>query len=108
MKNHYLFKAFIVISITVFSSFVFGQGKPYDGPEDPAGDKDVKKIGWMNSNRILLYIENDGTISDMSIPQSSKWPNNYDGLRMIDQINLMDTFFPFSTSKGFRGAFYQI
>ncbi|MDZ7262715.1 MAG: hypothetical protein ONB05_11500, partial [candidate division KSB1 bacterium] len=89
MKKYILLSAFIVMGMMMLASLAFGQGKPYDGPEDPAGDNNAKKLGWMNGNRVLLYIENDGTISAMEIPLSSKWPNTYDGLRMIDQVNLL-------------------
>lgn len=90
MKPYYLVRTLLVLTgIIMFTSLAFGQGKPYDGPEDPAGDKTAIREGWMNGNRVLLYIKNDGTISDMSKPLSSKWPNSYDGLRMIDQINLL-------------------
>ncbi len=75
--------------LLLISAAVLAQGKLYDGPEDPAGDKTAIREGWMNGNRVLLYIDNNGTISDMSKPLSSKWPNAYDGLRMIDQVNLM-------------------
>ncbi len=65
MKPFYLFRTFMVLAgIIMFTSFTFGQGKPYDGPEDPAGDKTAIREGWMNGNRVLLYIKNDGTISD--------------------------------------------
>jgi len=41
-----LFRMFIVISTVMFASMAFGQGKPYDGPEDPAGDKTaIRKAG---------------------------------------------------------------
>ncbi len=89
MKKSIIFILFIVMGMTVFTPFAFGQGKPYDGPEDQAGDKTAIREGWMNGNRVLLYLDNNGTLSDMSKPNSSKWPNAYDGLRMIDQVNLL-------------------
>jgi hypothetical protein len=86
MKN----KLLRIISMWLLpAALLQSQGKWYNGPEDPAGDKTAIREGWMNGNRVLLYIDNNGTISDMSKPQSSKWPNAYDGLRMIDQVNLL-------------------
>ncbi|MBN2088454.1 hypothetical protein JW964_02530 [candidate division KSB1 bacterium] len=79
----------MLTGLLMFTQFIFGQGKPYDGPEDQAGDKTAIREGWMNGNRVLLYVDNCGTLSDMSKPVSSKWPNAYDGLRMIDQVNLL-------------------
>jgi len=34
---------------------LLGQGKPYTGPEDPAGDIAAEREGFMNGNRILLF-----------------------------------------------------
>jgi hypothetical protein len=90
LMNRILKSTYVVgISFGLFASIAFGQGRPYDGPEDPAGDKTAIREGWMNGNRVLLYFDNNGTLSDMDKPLSSKWPNSYDGLRMIDQINLL-------------------
>jgi len=89
MKRAFYYTILISIACAIGVSVVFGQGKPYDGPEDPAGDKTAIREGWMNGNRVLLYFDNNGTLADMSKPLSSKWPNAYDGLRMIDQVNLL-------------------
>lgn len=86
MKKYFLL---IILVSSLISSLAFGQGKPYDGPEDPAGDEGSVREGWMNGNRVLLYVDNNGTLAAMSKSQSSKWPNSYDGLRMIDQVNLL-------------------
>jgi hypothetical protein len=88
-KNTRHFIIFIVSMTALITSSAFSQGKPYEGPEDPAGDKTAIREGWLNGNRVLLYFDNNGTISDMDKPQSSKWPNAYNGLRMIDQVNLV-------------------
>jgi hypothetical protein len=89
MKKYFLYIVLAGIVYSLFTPFAFGQGKPYDGPEDPAGDKGAIREGWMNGNRVLLYFDNNGTLADMDKPLSSKWPNTYDGLRMMDQVNLL-------------------
>jgi hypothetical protein len=45
--------------------------------------------GYMNGNRVLLYFLNNGQIADIfkfgyNNMRDSKWPNNYQGTRMID------------------------
>jgi len=72
-------------------SQVFGQGKPYEGPEDPAGDISQLREGYMNGNRVLLYFQNYSQLAHWwsKSPGDSRWPNNYDGLRMIDGSHLV-------------------
>ena len=52
------------LMLTLILSFlcaglVFGQGKLYEGPNDPAGDISAERIGYMNGNRVMLYYENN-------------------------------------------------
>ena len=44
----------------------------------------------MNGNRVLLYFQNFGRTADWWSKgvNDSKWPNNYDGTRMIDHAHL--------------------
>jgi hypothetical protein len=81
----------VFILIMMLSPFagLFAQGRPYEGPEDPAGDISDEREGYMNGNRVLLYFKNKGQIGDIfrfgyNNPRDSKWPNNYAGTRMID------------------------
>lgn len=69
----------------------FGQGKPYDGPDDPAGDIAAKREGYMTGNRIFLYFQNQCELSDWPRVEVSKWPNDYTGVKMTDGINLLVT-----------------
>lgn len=78
----------LIISLIMIASHGFSQGRLYEGPEDPAGDKTAIREGYMNGNRVMVYFDNNGTIGDMSKVNGSKWPNTYNGLRMMDQINL--------------------
>ncbi|MBK7979362.1 MAG: hypothetical protein IPK06_05030 [Ignavibacteriae bacterium] len=82
----YFFK---VIYILAFSfSAVFAQGRIYDGPDDPAGDKAAERVGYMTGNRVLIQFRNTSELSDCCGLgyEVSKWPNNYDGTKMTDGI----------------------
>ncbi len=45
----------IVLLLTLPLQLLFGQGKPYDGPDDPAGDISAIREGYMTGNRVFLY-----------------------------------------------------
>ncbi len=86
----------IIIAALLFlagSDLLFGQGNPYQGPEDPAGDDAAKREAWMDGNRIYLYYQNTTELSKwvggVSDPLWSRWPNNDDGVRMLDGIGLL-------------------
>ncbi|MBK7107043.1 MAG: hypothetical protein IPH62_17355 [Ignavibacteriae bacterium] len=78
-----------VVILILFQLVITGQGRLYEGPEDPAGDISEEREGYMNGNRALLYFKNAGQIADIfrfgyNNPRDSKWPNNFSGTRMID------------------------
>ena len=77
--------------ITSFSllTIIFSQGTDYAGPDDPAGDPEAEREGYMNGNRVYLYYQNTTELSDWQKPNVSKWPNNPDGTKMIDGIGLL-------------------
>ena len=77
--------------ITFFSllTIIFSQGTDYAGPDDPAGDPEAEREGYMNGNRVYLYYQNTTELSDWQKPNVSKWPNNPDGTKMIDGIGLL-------------------
>jgi len=68
---------------------LFGQGKPYAGPEDPAGDIAAEREGYMTGNRVYLYFRNTTELSDWPKVSVSKWPNNPEGVKMTDGIGLL-------------------
>ncbi len=82
---------FILTSITISS--LFAQGKPYEGPDDPAGDIEAVREGYMTGNRILLYFQNTTELAKWTDTyrgsQWSRWPNTPDGGRMLDGIGLL-------------------
>ena len=69
--------------------FVSGQGTDYAGPDDPAGDIEAEREGYMNGNRVYLYYRNTTELSDWPKPNVSKWPNNPDGTKMLDGVGLL-------------------
>ena len=68
---------------------LFGQGKPYAGPDDPAGDIAAEREGYMAGNRVFLYFRNTTELSDWPKASVSKWPNNPEGVKMTDGIGLL-------------------
>ena len=79
----YLFFNFLFIVI------IYSQGKDYAGPDDPAGDIEGIREGYMNGNRVYLYYKNTTELSDWPKPNVSKWPNNPDGTKMLDGVGLL-------------------
>ena len=71
------------------NSFLFGQGTDYAGPDDPAGDIEAEREGYMNGNRVYLYYQNTTELSSWPKPNVSKWPNNPDGTKMLDGVGLL-------------------
>ena len=70
-------------------SISLGQGTDYAGPDDPAGDIEAEREGYMNGNRVYLYYRNTTELSDWPKPNVSKWPNNPEGTKMLDGIGLL-------------------
>ncbi len=68
---------------------IFAQGRPYQGPDDPAGDIAAEREGFMNGNRILLFFRNTTELSDWPRVDVSRWPNNLEGVKMLDGIALL-------------------
>ena len=78
-------KIILVLSSTLCMSIhLYGQGKPYEGPDDPAADVAAMREGFMAGNRVLLRFLNNGMLAGWPPHDYSKWPNDYTGLRMIN------------------------
>ena len=77
--------------ITLLAAQTFGQGRLYQGPDDPAADPQAERTGVMDGNRVLLFYRNTTETSDCCGLgyDVSKWPNNFDGTKMHDGIALM-------------------
>ncbi|RPH99283.1 MAG: hypothetical protein EHM72_11500 [Calditrichaeota bacterium] len=81
-----------IITLMIFSGYnseLWSQGKIYEGPDDPAGDISDERAGYMNGNRVMLYFENNTQLADYPRINTSKWPNDYTGSRMLDVVSVM-------------------
>lgn len=80
-----------ILTLIAVSSvgFLFAQGKPYEGPDDPAGDIAAEREGYMTGNRVFLYFRNTTELSDWPRSAVSKWPNNPQGTKMVDGVGLL-------------------
>ena len=43
----------------------------------------------MTGNRVLIFFKNTTELSDWPASNASKWPNNTEGLKMVDGIGLL-------------------
>ncbi|MDZ7260655.1 MAG: hypothetical protein ONB05_00845 [candidate division KSB1 bacterium] len=92
MKKKILVLVLVTLSLLfLISSGLFAQGRPYEGPDDPAGDVAAERTGWMTGNRVLLFFRNTTELSDCCDLgyDVSKWPNDYSGTKMHDGIHLL-------------------
>lgn len=83
---------FILLIPLIVVTDVSSQGKPYEGPEDGAGDKAVERIGVMEGNSVRCQFRNTTELSDWGAgtdPYASKWPNDFRGSKMNDGIALL-------------------
>ena len=77
-------KIVISLLLLIIPLTLFGQGKPYEGPIDPAGDPALERTGFMNGNRFRMFFTNNTQISDYPRPDASKWPDDYSGTKLLD------------------------
>ena len=62
---------FFILIACMFPLLVMGQGKPYEGPIDPAGDPAMEREGFMNGNRFRILFNNNTQIADWPRPDAS-------------------------------------
>ena len=79
---------YIFLAVQVYN-VILSQGSNYAGPDDPAGDIEAEREGYMNGNRIYLYYRNTTELSDWPKPNVSKWPNSPEGTKMLDGVGLL-------------------
>jgi len=89
ISNHMRIFIYSITILVISISLLFGQGKEYLGPQDPAGDIAAEKEGYMIGNRVYIYFRNTTELSDWPRVNVSKWPNNPNGLKMTDGIGLL-------------------
>ena len=55
---------FRLIAFFLFISLnLQGQGRDYQGPDDPAGDPSAERSGYMTGNRVLIFFKNNHPFS---------------------------------------------
>ena len=81
----------IIILFTLFTTNLFAQSRPYEGPDDPASDIAAERAGWMIGNRVLLFFRNTTELGDCCDKgyDVAKWPNNYEGSKSHDGYSLL-------------------
>ena len=80
---------FVSLLLLALAAPGFAQyGKQYEGPDDPAGDKEAERTGIMNGNNVLTFFRNTTEQSDCCNLGYwvSRWPNDYSGSKMHDGI----------------------
>ena len=84
---------YILLALMILGLFlpgqIFAQGKPYEGPDDAAGDIAAEREGYMTGNRVYLYFQNTTELADWPRVDASLWPNTYEGTRTLDGIGLL-------------------
>ncbi len=88
-----IFYFIVILLLSIFASEnIKASGdqadRVYEGPVDPAGDYNARRTGWMTGNRVLLKFTNNAELSSWP-ERGSLWPNNYDGLDMLDGVGLL-------------------
>jgi hypothetical protein len=78
-----------ILTCLLLEGIIYGQGKLYKGPDDPAADPAAIREGYMTGNRVMLYFRNTTQLSDWPKVEVSKWPNTYEGTKMVDGIGLL-------------------
>ena len=79
----------IVLVLSLILQTALSQSKIYQGPDDPAGDIAAEREGYMTGNRVFLYFRNNTELSDWPKSNVSRWPNNLNGVKMVDGIGLL-------------------
>ncbi len=85
-KDIFLFNLLMVALIYTLG---FGQhGRPYRGPDDPAGDDAAFRSGYLQGNRFYFFYHNNTSITDTGhgVAVWNRWPNNYEGSTLVHGI----------------------
>ncbi|MCI0514868.1 hypothetical protein L0128_16765 [candidate division KSB1 bacterium] len=90
-RNGYIFIIVVGVIIGICTILNAQYGKKYEGPDDPAADKEAERTGFMNGNNVYLFFRNTTELSDCCNLGYwvSRWPADYSGSKMHDGISLM-------------------
>ncbi len=82
--------AWILLAITCQTFAQSGSGKPYEGPDDPAGDRSAMREGVMDGNQFLTVFRNNTQVGRKWQIDGSKWPKDSEaGLQIYDQLMIL-------------------
>ncbi|MCB0283638.1 MAG: hypothetical protein KDF60_13720 [Calditrichaeota bacterium] len=84
---------YAILVVQIGNIQLSAQGKPYEGPDDPAGDIEAEREGYMTGNRVLIYFRNNTELANWTTTYVgsawSRWPDDETGVRMLDGVALM-------------------
>ncbi len=90
LKKQTLIFIFTIMMLFLFTFQLFAQGKPYEGPEDPAADRSALREGLMDGNQFLTVFRNNTQIGRKWAIDGSKWPKDSEkGLQIYDQLAVL-------------------
>ena len=89
MNKTYGWAAMVMFLILADSVHLYSQGRPYEGPDDPAADVAAVREGIMNGNRVLLRFNSTGFMGGWPNVDLSKWPNDYTGTGAIGELQVL-------------------
>jgi len=75
----------IALCFFIIAPLLFGQGREYEGPVDPAGDQAALRESHMTGNRFHLYFNNQGRQGHWPFLDGSRFPGTSErGLDLFD------------------------
>ncbi len=87
MKNFLLL--LLLLGILLPQAELLAQGRPYEGPEDGAGDPFLEREGFMTGNRVQLLFKNNTELGDYPRKDAVRWPRGIGGNVMHDGLGLL-------------------
>lgn len=82
----FAFRLTYILAFCLIPMLLLGQGKPYEGPEDPAGDPAIEREGFMNGNKFRMLFNNNTQLADWPRRDATKWPDDYSGTKLVDVV----------------------
>jgi len=80
----------VAITILALNHLAIAQGRVYEGPDDPAGDRAAVRRGVMDGNQFLTTFFNNTQIGYKYMVDGSKWPKDSEkGLQLFDVLAIL-------------------
>lgn len=68
---------------------LYAQERPYEGPEDGAGDPFLEREGFMTGNRVQLLFKNNTELGDYPRRDAAYWPRGVGGNTMHNGLAIL-------------------